>query len=655
MNDINTIITQNFHANIEYIEREYPQLFKKLSAFDTAVQNGHYIEKYELVYENDNFDVLEKDTGSYLYNKDTNNHTELSLQSVNSKLNNNLFEGFIRTNNSQEDIEFYKQEHNLNSHLNFTAEIIDLTEQESKDKSVDIGKFVFFGVGLALHIGPITTKINPKAILIVENDLELFRLSLFCTNYIEIARGREIIFSIFETKEEFQETVEEFLRRKYYLNHYIKYFQLLSHSTDKNNLFYLTVTNQAHLRFLFHDSAKNYIRPLNQFFKNYQVVQNSLNLSSIATKPFLLLCSGPSLQHNINWVRKNQQNFNIVSVSSALSYLQKNDIKIDIITHLDPFQASLNSFNRVKDLTKLKNTIKLFSITSPDKILELFEEDSMFLFEVGTSYQKNSLKISSPCVGSWSLLTLLAMQVKDIYILGLDLALDTKTGMNHIDDHQDKQVVNINTNNLQYNTLEYKNSSVEIKGNFSQKVYTTPHFYTSIEIINRYFPKIKKEFQNVYNLSDGAYLNVANPTYCEDINFENKILQQQDILKKELDINSQIGLSSNEINVLNLKLQHALKIKQEVLSFEIYEPFNIDEYIRNIINILAASEDVYVNELSRYLEDYLKYISHYVYYYCSISKNFSDIEQMDLIFKNNLTELIDIYLESLQKIITQGS
>ena len=73
-----TLITNNFNQNIEYLQKEHPKIFQKLSALDTALENGHYQDRYELVYENDGFDVYEKSTQNYLYNKESLAHSLIS-------------------------------------------------------------------------------------------------------------------------------------------------------------------------------------------------------------------------------------------------------------------------------------------------------------------------------------------------------------------------------------------------------------------------------------------------------------------------------------------------------------------------------------------------------------------------------------------------
>ena len=77
------LIVKNFNNNIEYFQQYHKELFKQLAALDSAITNGYYKQNYELVYEDDGFDVYELKTGNFLYNKQSNTHTNLALKSLN--------------------------------------------------------------------------------------------------------------------------------------------------------------------------------------------------------------------------------------------------------------------------------------------------------------------------------------------------------------------------------------------------------------------------------------------------------------------------------------------------------------------------------------------------------------------------------------------
>jgi len=50
MQNINQIITINFQSNLKYFQSKHPEVFAKISAYENAIENGHYAEKYALLH-----------------------------------------------------------------------------------------------------------------------------------------------------------------------------------------------------------------------------------------------------------------------------------------------------------------------------------------------------------------------------------------------------------------------------------------------------------------------------------------------------------------------------------------------------------------------------------------------------------------------------
>jgi len=659
MHDINAIVTKNFNDNIAYIEQHHPELFAKLSEYDAAVSNGHYKERYELVFENGNFDVLEKTSGNYLYDKKTDTHTTNALQSVDFSTQNNCFEGFVRQSYSQERVAAFekkKQEQPLEFYASYVADILHETEETETKELKSIDKYIFFGVGLGLHISAIAHKVSAKVYLIVEDDLELFRLSLFCTNYKELAKGATLFFSVFEDDTEFAHTAEHFLQESHFYNHFIKYFQLLSHSDDKTNKFYVAISTHSDLKFLFHDYMKISISPLESLSSGYNILLKDTDFqkSPLKETPFLLVASGPSLQKNIEFLKKNKHNFVIVAVSSALKYLEMHNVVPDIVIHLDPFDASLLSFEKLEDISFLDNSLLFLAASSPKKLFKILKKENIFLYEAGSNYKADAFNVSAPCIGSLSYMLLLALKVGKIYLLGLDLAVDSETGLDHTAIHQDTKQLEIEDVFSKKETLSYKEDLFEIEGNFTKKVYTTAHFYSSVSVINRYMPKFKKEFQKIYNLSDGALFNTAAPLHAKDIgNLEALLDNTKKELKDFLLTNAEKELNATDKKQLKGKLTHAESLYKQLKEQQINNR-DAKEYAQNISKIITKERALYKYELARVLDSYLYYILNFVYNH--LHNNNSDLKEfykIDKLLKNQLYQLISYYTQALKEALSK--
>ncbi|MDF1878199.1 motility associated factor glycosyltransferase family protein [Sulfurimonas sp. SAG-AH-194-C20] len=641
MQDINELITNNFNENIKYFESQHPKVFEKLSSLDSAIANGHYKDKYELVYENDGFDVYEQESASFLYNKESVGHTLASEYSVNNTTADHVFEGFARHSYSENELQSIRDKKGISEFRTYT---LDITQYIKRDFNVPkelltLDKFIFFGVGLGLHIQKIHQKIHSQVYFIVEDDLELFRLSLFTLNYKKLSQEATLIFSVFEDKEEFMYSSSLFLDTKNYLNQYIKFFYLLSHSEKKVEDFQLSITSQPHIRFLFNNLMLQYTQPLPYILDNYNILNKSINFSKEFDElPFLVLASGPSLQNNSAWLQKNHHNFITIAVSSSLAYLESINVQPDIILHIDPFEWGITSFEKLESLDFIKESLCLFGTSTPSNIISLIDKEKLFFFETGTSYKIDSLKLSSPCVGSMALQLLIVLKAQEIYLLGLDLAVDTKTGKTHAGEHQAQQSLIKEDTEI----LSYKKSLFNIAGNFKETVETTPGFYSSIYTIEYFTTQLINKSQTIYNLSNGAKFSHTIPLHPEEVIL--KIITQDKLLKNLFTNHSTANLSNEDEVLINAKFTHTLNLQTLILHTKEETYNDIATLLEEITEIFASQKDIQNYELSRILNDYLHYIGSYIYDYFN-STNL--IEK-----KTALYDLQTLLLTQIEKLIT---
>jgi len=243
-----------------------------------------------------------------------------------------------------------------------------------------IKKFIFFGAGLGTHITEIDKKIGANIYLIIEDDIELFKLSLFVTKYYELSLKSELIFSVFNSNEEFVLKANQFLNNKFYYNHYLKYFHMLNHNEEKLKEFHLRVISQSHNIFFYKDILTQYLVPIGYIQKNFHFLNMLVSYAdtSLEKKPVLMLAAGPSLQANIEWIKENQEKFIIVALSSTLNILEKESIKPDIVTHMDAFESSTAHFDRLKSLDFLDDTLFLFSARIQNSVVKKLNKSIYF-------------------------------------------------------------------------------------------------------------------------------------------------------------------------------------------------------------------------------------------------------------------------------------
>jgi len=651
MADLNEIITKNFQENISYLEKNHKLVFDKIVALENAIENGYYQEKYELIYENDGFDVGEIGSEYSLYQKESLAHTLISTNSVNFKTDNYTIEAFVKHTYSKTIKEQLLTNTDTFESKKYIVSLLDKLPFQEQKELKKIHKFIFFGVGLGLHITQIDQKIASSSYFIVEDDLELFRLSLFCTNYLELSCKANLFFSIFESQDEFMSSSASFLESEYYYNHYLKFFHLQHQKEDSIERFQQAVSSQPHLRFLFTDLLCQVTQPLKYLSKNFLFLQNSLSFSNEKMKkaPVLLLASGPSLQTEIQWLKENHQNFLTVAVSSSLAFLQTHKITPNIVIHMDPFEQSIISFEKLKGLDFIQESLLFFSASTPKSITQLFNPENIFFFETATNYKQDSFKTLAPCVGSTAYQLLLLLQSQELYLLGLDLAINTKDGATHAGDHQDKEKLNKDGQ-----THDYKKGLLRVEGNFTKEVYTTPDLYTSLFVINQIGECLSKNTQGVYNLSNGAKilhthtLEVKNltttPFQKVAINFEEA--------KKQIQKHTTSHCTQDEMAHIQEQVQHAKSLKKRLLELELYNLQTIQEYINLFICNTTSDKDLASYKLSTILDSYYHYIFSYIMNSFDENKTlkFQSILPIHKLLLANIVTIIDYYINSLQKV-----
>jgi len=661
MKNINDFITTNFEDNISYIEQNHPELFSKLSALESAIENGYYAQRYELVHENDNFDVFEKSTNRYLYSKDSSNHASLASKSIYFSLKDNIFETFHRHSFSDEDLNFYEKEAPFSHQMSGFAPIIKYTQDNQKDRTFkSMHKFIFFGIGLGLHITSIHEKISSKVYFLVEDDLELFRLSLFTTNYKKLATDATLIFSIFQENDDFLKSADDFLNAQYYYNHYIKYFHILSHTEDKKNQFHIAATSQSHLLFFYHSLLTQYLTPLNYHFDNYRFLEKNLRLSDskLDKKPFLLLAAGPSLQKNMPWLKKNHKNFILVALSATLSYLEKENIVPDIITHLDAFGVAKIHFDKLKSIDFIKDSILMFSSRIPQDVIAMVDRKNLFFFETGTQYKTMSLKPSAPCVGSLTYQLLLRLKVKNLYLLGLDLAIDSQTGKTHADSHEYIKTMDTKENAFDDGVIKFKDSVFNIEGNFTKKVLTTPNFNISILALNLATKHLKQNSTTIYNLSDGAKFIDTIAKEPIETDEQNTINLRPYLHKLCLD-NSSSYLNDEELEMLNNKTKHSKELLEIIMDYKQLKKSSAKEYLKHLKSLLSSinsEQNIQNYEINRVLDTYCRYIIPFIFDFFNthiIEDEQKHIDMLDGLFITHMVKIINFYNEAIASQLTK--
>jgi hypothetical protein len=664
-------LTTTFLANLVFLSEYDKDLYHRVDELSRMIENGTYEEKYhlEFIMEDGDFDIYDVVNEKYLYDRQPTKKNKELINKVNFDEKQSIFDiqGYF-TIKDQVELDFdnrfsLEKLNDLNmlslkdaqDYTRFTNEYLDIRSRKFKR----IDKFIFMGTLLGRHIPKIAEKIDASSYLVLERNLEIFRLSLFTVDYTILAK-KSAVFSIMDNIEDEEKKIYKFLNSYRIDNYFLK----ISTTNININRYIDIVLNMLSI---LNPTAYDYNRRLyvhvNRTTKKLERNYNFLDFTKIKqdqnlfkNKPILYIAAGPSLDEKINWVKDNQDKFFIICIGRSIKKLLDNNIRVDVVVTLDEQEfLSQTQFDDETILKMSKNTIVFASSITNDNLIKKFKGNNLYIFEVFNSLLPNNMAFNGFSIGEIAFEIILLLNPKEIYILGLDLALNQKTGASHSNEDT-FATTKLNLNEVQDRSeFHLRGSLIKVKGNFKKEVFTTPLFYSSIKFMD---DKIKQKHKNtkVYNLSsNGAKfskiaakkvndidLNIYN-NYLPDLNLVNEFFKNNSY--KELNYEAKLFINK-EIKFLEDNFVNKLTISKKNMSF-------ID-FLNDTQNLLEELSNNNYNNLYNILYSYCELYFPYLSYYFNNKKLKSENKKVLFIaqiFEKHTNQIIKDYIACLKRAI----
>ena len=649
-----------FQNNLLFLSEKYPETFKKVDLLSQAIENGSYKERYALEYKDGYFDVMDMATGQWLYGSSSIEAAQKAAKEINYKKNKGVIETFYNYNFSDKAIKYANDEDPTVSKFVLIAPVVGFaTKLLPKTTTMkQIFKFIFFGVGLGLHLETIHNKIHSYMYLVIEDNLELFRLSLFVTDYSKIGKESEFYFAVMEDDTGLKKAFDSFYHNSFIRNNYIKYSILYPYYREKIAKIQNFIVTQSSNTYL-HDRLliKN-LRTVKSIQSRYKFfnVSKTYEENVFKTRPIIMVAAGPSLAKNIQWLKRNAPYATVVALFMTSITLEQHGIKPDIIVHVDEYTDPVKNTIKKMQSTSFFDSSLFFLSSSVD--IELFlgiaSKEKIFMFEDRTSYRFNKGKLEGFSVGEISYALSLIFGAKDIYLLGLDLALDPETKQTHSEGHLSSESKTEVKNATSGENVSLRGSEFFVKGNFLDKVPTTPLFNISIYRVNHFTKMLRKEEQHIFNLNNGVYFENTIPKRAEDIDL--KIFEEKDtFFRRELvkfcNNNSSDTMDEDEKKAFARREDDAKKKKALIESFSKQRYPSIDQFSSAFTKIAAEcilSTSQHTGELAQIFIIYLENIGGYIgdfFNTTQIENPKKNIKQFQKIITHQFLKIIDKYME----------
>lgn len=552
LEELQQTLSAIYLKNIEFLKQNEPNLYKKIEFFEKL-----NLENYSLDFVNDEFKLVDLKTKENLYKNEE--PFSNSLKRVNSFDLSNAF-SLVQFEILQKKV-VYKDDINASIYLNEYIENFENIE-------LKVDKFIFFGTLLGVHLNDFHKKLNVKVYMIVEPNIEIFRLSLFLCDYEELAKTSKIFFAVGENDNEFFSIVDSFFEYKYELNSLI-HFEKIDNSYDilieKSQSHF---TSKSQMRYPFSEFLISLKRGYNYFLNEKKGILNlSQKWQILGNKKVLFLGAGVSLAKNLELVYLNQEKFIIVASSAVLKHLRILDIVPDIILAIDGQKdVMLEQFNTDKKM--YENSIILASIKLDEEVFEKVKKSKIFFMQNALELFAGFGFLSGVTIGDLGVDILAKLGSSEIYLLGVDAALDSKNGKTHIGTHRSSRKIDLNKKD----SGNFRDDIVYTKGNLDEKVPTFREYLEMISSLEEIIENHKNSLK-IYNLGSGAYFKGSFPLRIADFNYKriDKVRFKNEFLESLENI-SKKTLSNIDINELK-KEKKILKRLQNVKLEKFFDEF----------------------------------------------------------------------------------
>lgn len=672
--ELQNALTTTFLANLAFLSEYDNELYHRVDELSRMIENGVYKERYALEFnmQDGDFDIYDILNDKYLYNKSPKKFNDNLVRKVDFDEKSsilNVAKHFLYE--FQEEVDrkdrFNFEDTELVTAMTFndTWEYSKITNDfltNRKRRLKNIKKFIFMGTLLGRHIPRIARKIDAKIYLVLERNLEIFRLSLFTVDYTILAGNDGVIFSIMDDTNDLEKKIMRFLNIGNLENYILKFSTTNINVGEYIDTILRTLTTLDPTSYDYNRRLYIQLNRATKYINNrYKVLLfNKIKeeFSFFRNIPILYLAAGPSLDENIDWIKKNQNKFFIVTIGAAYKKLLTNNIRIDIITSLDESHFLSTMQFDDESVSKIsKDTIILSGNMTNEGVLKKFNQENLFLFELHKSINKDNKYFSGYSIGEITLDILLHFNAKDIYLIGLDLALNQETGESHAKG-SDSITSSLNLDEEQSrDTFSQVDSVIKVKGNHSEVVFTTPLFFSSIQSANEILIG-KEEDVNVYNISlHGAYFENTIPIKQNEINTENL---------KDIDFGSKTFLSNiTKYSIRELTEESKIEIENEInflkkdilnkikdISKKDYKNFTL--LFQDVMEIPFIINDSMYKSFFQIIVGHFQIVIPYLFYHFNdikVKNEEKKVRKIRDVFVKQTTNLVNDYIICLKRVL----
>ena len=509
---------KTYEDNMIFLQKDWNLLYHKINSAD--------ISQYELIVENDgNINVKVGNTVLY-----PNNSKEEIQRQVDKFLKKpRVFQKAPTMNDVLSEHEFIHNKYvldiqNDSPYLNESRGFIGYGHNADST----FPYFLMFGVGLGYHIEYLIKHADIKHLSILDEDFSFLKLSMHIMDWRPILEYfNKENYSLYFRVTDNSDTLSKIIVNDIFAN-YPFYYSYIPYFMHYESDFFITLKRKYNE---FIDLA---ITGLGFYDDEiWSLEQTIANLNTKPDIPFykgnvklpedsvaFIVGSGPSLDDDIEYIKKHKDNVVVFSCGTALGSLMANGIIPDFHVEKERAQGKTRGIENMglteKDFEKI--TFIGINVIHPD-VFALFKNKLIVCRknDTGSTILPDIPKLDycMPTAVNAGLSIATDMKFDKIYLFGTDVGYwDEKNHHSKSSAYYDK--------NTPHFKAELPATTKSIKSNFREEnILTNDGMYwckTGKEnCIKSYFKNTKDKTTKFYNCSDGAFIEATIPLRAKDI------------------------------------------------------------------------------------------------------------------------------------------
>lgn len=427
-----------------------------------------------------------------------------------------------------------------------------------RQKLESVPCMVMFGLGLGYPLAEIYSRFTPVNLMIIEPDPEIFYMSLCVFDYASLLEyiHKEQLglhFYVHDGSPEWLRMVMVSWVDRYPSINACKAFYIHYHTPKIDELGKMCVDNLSTIVsqlgffddaiFGFANGAQNMIAKI-PFFKGEAILPEKMR-----HYPAIVVANGPSLDTDINLLKKIEHRVVIVACGTAYSALCRYGIKADIYVVVERPKDVAESLDVIDTNKEYMNDTVCIApdVVHPEtlkhfkhKILFIKSNEAMRNWPYVNGVTKSLDELESiarinPLVANMGIETAAKLGFKNIYLLGVD----NGQVPNSKEAHSKLSMYYDDSGNLkpQYKNMILNKMPHKWIGNFVPTVETNLLFMFSINVAESSisaYSESKRYLTKFYNCSNGAKLVGAEPLHFCDAGLENRPELDKASVKEQL-------------------------------------------------------------------------------------------------------------------------